>query len=103
MRPIDADALREKLQALSYDDWNQGVSTTWAQAYDEVADMVDESPTIVPERKKGRWIKTGQSFVFPEKFRNYSCSECGYDVDKTKFNFCPICGARMVRGEEDGN
>lgn len=52
-RLIDADALRDNLQALAYDDWNQGVTTSWADAYREVADMVEEMPTIEPERKKG--------------------------------------------------
>lgn len=56
---------------------------------------ISNLPSAQPERKKGIWIKTGQSFVFPEKFRNYSCSECGYDVDKTIFNYCPNCGADM--------
>ena len=44
---------------------------------------------------KGYWIKTGQSFIYPDKFICYSCSECGYDIEKTKFNYCPNCGAKM--------
>lgn len=51
MRPIDADALKDHLQSLAYDDWNQGVCTSWADAYRECADMVDEQPTIEPEPK----------------------------------------------------
>ena len=65
-----------------------------------VRKILQQLPFAQPERKKGKWIKTGQSFVFPEKFRNYSCSECGYDVDKTKFNFCPNCGAMMEVQDE---
>ena len=38
---------------------------------------------------KGYWIKTGYKFIC------YSCSECGYDIEKTKFNYCPNCGAKM--------
>lgn len=49
MRAIDADALRDKLQNLGYDDWNQGVGTTWAEAFKECADMVEDAPTIEPE------------------------------------------------------
>ena len=48
--------------------------------------------------KLAKWVKTGQSFVFPNKFRNYTCSECGYDIEKQKYRFCPNCGADM-RGE----
>lgn len=53
MRVIDADALRDRLQILGYDDWNQGATTTWAEAFKEFADMVDEQPTIDPEPQ---WI-----------------------------------------------
>ena len=86
MRLIDADHLRRWILSRVF-------KTQLSVA--DVIDQIDREDTIEPERKKGTWIKTGQSFVFPEKFRNYSCSECGYDVDKTKFNFCPNCGARM--------
>lgn len=55
MRLIDADALRDNLQALAYDDWNQGVTTSWADAFREVADMVEEMPTI-EERKTDEWL-----------------------------------------------
>ena len=49
MKLIDADALRDRLQNLGYNDWNQGATTTWAEAFKECADMVEEMPTIEPE------------------------------------------------------
>ena len=96
MRAIDADALRDRLQNLGYDDWNQGATTTWAEAFNECADMVDEQPTIEPQRKKGKWIDN-----------HTTCSECGWqmidDVIESPnivgFNFCPNCGAEMTEGE----
>lgn len=64
MRLIDADALKDKLQNLAYDDWNQGANTTWANAYGEVAEMVDQEPTAdVPEQ---RWIPVSERL--PEKY-----------------------------------
>lgn len=116
MRCIDADALRDRLQNLGYDDWNQGTTTTWAEAFNECADMVDEQPTIEPrcetckafnktrllipqpERKKGMWIehnphKWGLGIVF-------ECSECGEKIDCEPSNFCPNCGADMTEGKE---
>lgn len=78
----------------TYSQYNEA----WQDALDRAEGAIGNLPPAQPERKKGKWIKTGQSFVFPEKFRNYSCSECGYDIDKIKFNFCPNCGADM-RGE----
>ena len=53
--------------------------------------------------KHGRWLKTGQSFIFPKKFRNYFCSECFFELDKsirTEYRYCPNCGSRMDEVEE---
>ena len=55
----------------------------------------------VVEVRHGRWVKSGQSFVYPHKFRNYSCSMCGYDIEKAKCNYCPNCGARMDGGADN--
>lgn len=96
MRPIDADALKDRLQALAYDDWNQGVSTSWADAYREVAEMVEEQPTIdaVPVRHGRNISKTG-----------FLCSVCSFgDFDGFHgYNpkFCPNCGVPMVEGAGD--
>lgn len=49
MRLIDADALRDRLQNLAYNDWNQGVTTSWSNAYNECADMVDDMPSVQPD------------------------------------------------------
>lgn len=49
MRLIDGDALRDKLQSFAYDDWNQGIITFWAEACNEIADMVADMPTIEPD------------------------------------------------------
>lgn len=90
---IDADSLEDRLQSLTYDGWNQGVSTSWADAHQECADMVDEQPTIEPERESGRWI--GLYW--------FKCSECGRivpDVRNGGWSFCPQCGAKME--EQDG-
>ena len=99
MRAVDADALRDRLQNLGYDDWNQGATTTWAEAFNECADMVDEQPTIEPQRKKGMWIehnphKWGLGIVF-------ECSECGEKIDCEPSNFCPNCGADMREDAEE--
>ena len=83
MRMIDADALRDNLQALAYDDWNQGVTTSWADAYREVADMVEEMPTI--ERKTGIWRRAQYG---------YTCNQCG-KTHLLRTAYCPTCGAEM--------
>lgn len=58
----------------------------------------DILPSVTPTRKKGEWIKIGQSFINPNKFLCYSCSECGFgakDIVSNYFKFCPNCGAEM--------
>ena len=41
---IDRQALIDLFQRVSYDDWNQGVVTTWANAYKEAAALVEAVP-----------------------------------------------------------
>ena len=68
---------------------------------DEVYNAIDNAPTV--ERPKGEWYKTGQSFINPNKFKNYGCSNCFYELDehiRIKPNFCPNCGADM-RGDKE--
>ena len=67
--------------------------------------QIDSMPTIEAKPvKHGRWFKTGQSFVHPDKFRNYVCSVCGFELDtqiRQEPNYCPNCGADMR--EVEGN
>lgn len=50
MRLIDADALIETLKNMASNDWNKNVCVSWATAFEEVVDMVEDAPTIEPER-----------------------------------------------------
>ena len=99
MRLIDADALNEKLwqarvQYQMLDDTQ--TADKIMRGIHRAEQILADSPIIdaVPV-KHGEWVKTGQSFVNPNCFRNYCCSVCGYDIEKTKFNYCPNCGAKM--------
>ena len=87
MRLIDGDALADRLNNLAYDDWNQGVSTTWANAFAECADMVDDMPTVdaVPV-KHGHWINSPI---------NVECSVCGWYGHSNGDDYCSHCGAKM--------
>ena len=51
-------------------------------------------PFVQPERKKGKWLRSGNC-IFP-----YECDKCG-DTNERATPFCPNCGADM-RGEQDG-
>lgn len=110
MRCIDADALIADCQLAQKQADRHGrefanafysgggeVSTEWWC----VEDMIENAPTIEPERKKGKWIE------FPNHMA-YKCSECGRIIQTTDgrrnvskhYPFCH-CGADM-RGEQDG-
>lgn len=97
---IDANTLRENLLSLAYDDWNQGVSTTWAHAYREIADIIDNQPSVdAAHVKHGYWIFNPKDAI-EMMFTLPKCSECGAESPNGG-NYCPNCGADM-RGEDNG-
>ena len=85
MRAIDADALKKDLTRF----YNNEVTAK---------QLIDEQPTIEPQRKKGTWIEQDDSWdgVY------YECSACGEPwttiVGTPRDNgmkLCPNCGAEM--------
>ena len=46
---ISRQAAIDMFQSLAYDDWNQGVSTSWADAYNEAAEKIREMPSAEPQ------------------------------------------------------
>lgn len=41
---ISRQAAIDMFQRMAYDDWNQGTGTTWANAFSEAADMIEDLP-----------------------------------------------------------
>lgn len=69
------------------------------RAFEQAIWIAKDVPTIeAMPVVHGEWRRTGQSFINPNKFRNYCCSECGYEAEKIKYNYCPNCGA-LLDGE----
>ena len=123
MRAIDADALKkiwcddcenkhlcEDGTPACYDvqqvDALQTIEAVPLEDYRSMEQTVNKLTQALTEAepKHGRWLRTGQSFVFPEKFRNYFCSECRFELDKsirTEYRYCPNCGAKMDEVEHD--
>ena len=99
-RYINADDLAIKFRMLAEDPWNKDTGTTWANAYEECADDVDGFPTAdVAEVKHGKWIdETFKPWGLVH--HPYKCNQCG---ERSEFdsNYCPNCGARMERSEDE--
>lgn len=84
---ISRQAAIDALDSINCFGW---VEDSWAK----VSGIIEHVPAAQPERKKGRWIDMDDHVM---------CSCCGathYGVDK---NYCPNCGAKMEKGETDGN
>ena len=75
MRLIDADKLLRDIEDYHLSD---GMFQHW----------VEIQNTIEPERKKGKWLRSGNC-IFP-----YECDRCG-DTNERATPFCPNCGADM--------
>lgn len=57
---------------------------------------LEDLPSAQPERKEGKWRLNREG--------NWACPFCEFDPyhDNMKgMNFCPNCGAEMVKGEDD--
>lgn len=94
MRLIDADALMNHFANLAYDDWNQGAGTTWANAFAECAQMVEDFPTVEGEVEE---------VAFVDDCGDYLCTGCDaaikseirFMVDKP-IEYCPCCGRKVI-------
>ena len=97
MRPIDADALKDKLQqhhdfyVMAWGGFGK-MPIGEKKRVDEITNCIAEvvnSPTIEP--KRGEWIVKQSGFA--------ECSVCEQHYF-SDYNFCPNCGARM-KGVDD--
>lgn len=93
MRMIDADPLKIDIVEEGQRSRRYKLGEIWELNRDEIYKVIDEQPTIEPERKTGRW-----QLVSADKYI-YRCDAC----KKSTFgisDFCPNCGARM-EGENE--
>lgn len=96
MRPIDADALSEKLCK----------TTIFVKDGDAFQRMINDAPTVSAETvPTGEWIPLVMN-------GEYKCSVCGrasksdnaawVNIPSAYWNYCPNCGARMFREDDEG-
>ena len=72
------------------DAYEQGYTDGWKERFGE------------PERPHGEWVEHRQFYSVGCFYSEYECSNCHDDVwQKTEWQFCPNCGASMVKEGED--
>lgn len=72
----------------------------YEQALSEIRKMLEDAPTIEPERNKGEWLPIIDSDENGEPYQaGVYCSECGF-MSCCEDNYCPNCGAEM-KGEQE--
>lgn len=108
MRPIDADALKEQVEAIhkavNTRDRNPDYDTGFHSATSQIMGLIAYMPTV--EMPRGEWIKTfrckGEDINTGRilSLYYYDCPKCKYRTGNQgkEFYFCPNCGADM-RGE----
>lgn len=100
IRPIDANALREELNGhYNYArEWSRNTcddeikfrATASSNTLAEVITIIDNAPTVEPERPQGEWVEKEET---PASV-SYYCSNCKREgIPITPF--CPWCGASM--------
>ena len=93
---ISREAFRRRMYHEAFEndsDMQRWDSGCWIR-YKLFENCIDAEPAAdVRENRRGWWVRTGQSFLNPNIFRNFTCSECGCDIGQTKLNFCPNCGS----------
>lgn len=105
MRLIDADALIKYNGLESATKYGNRSAKQRTNSYStmmlyEIADMIDEAPTIdAAPVKHGRWLKTNDDTM-------KRCSECDVihliaQYPHGNANYCPNCGAKMDGDEKN--
>ena len=103
MSYIDREQVIDIFQRLAYDDWNQGVSTTWANAYNESAEWVMAIPSAdVEPVRHGRWIDAidHEQCSVCKKMRLKRIKTYHGDVIWLRTPYCDYCGAKMSEVSE---
>lgn len=66
-----------------------------SDSYNEFVIALSELPPATSQPKTGHWIPSH----IPESILD-ECSECGFSCGAFTFNYCPNCGAKMVKPQE---
>lgn len=95
--PNNSDAISRQaaIEAIHEDaDWLAAQGSDWqVERMERDKSILKSLPSAEPERKKGKWLRSGNC-IFP-----YECDQCG-DTNERDTTFCPNCGADMRERED---
>lgn len=99
---IEREALRKAVKEKTFTkyDWSEEID------FDDFEKVLDGLPAVdVAPVRHGRWDDSGR-FTFPGGSTAVRCSECGCALTVSeyrlnKWNYCPVCGARMDGGADN--
>ena len=99
----DGKSIREWMQIIASEDAISRkavldlVNADWK--YEGLEEPINSLPSVNPQKPKtGHWIPSH----IPESILD-ECSECGFSCGAFTFNYCPNCGAKMVKPQEGGD
>ena len=102
MRLIDADEIRIKSEYM------HDICGVAMIRVEDIARILNDMPTIEPERKQGKWIWLTSTYDRTPCEMRYMCSECHCETilhsNESSYpweNFCPNCGSDMRGGKEE--
>ena len=88
---IDREELIVKFQQLADIEWNKETGTSWANAFFEAVDIIDDMPSAdVQPVVHGEWR---DAYDKGDGIQAAECSVC--DRVSLVGDYCPNCGARM--------
>lgn len=94
---IERDSLAGKLIEMKY------CSTSSKIDFGDVLRLINSEPTAdVQEVRHGKWLYEDSDIGWTD----YKCSDCGNIIstvaqDEDLYSYCPYCGAKMDRGEQN--
>lgn len=91
--------IKELVDRLRYalvdrDDWKELAESRFEHMCELKRQLSDAQPV-----RHGRWINRTEAYNDVPK---YSCSQCGFVHIGLRTRFCPECGLKMDKGEDDG-
>lgn len=95
-RLIDADKLKKQLDTV----YNEMANERERKGLRLARWFLISAPTVSADRPHGHWIVVAYQKDGEEYIRSCTCSECG-SKSALRTNFCPNCGALMLKGGDD--